>query len=125
MPAGLSWNLRMRTRLLAVVLVFSTAATSDQQPDPRRQPGGLITMFAPEQHDLYDGHYVLSANRIYMVGGLNDPAGWDHIDNEARTVKPVSGTVDIDVNDLTNTGRFEARLKIPEGDLGTRDREVQ
>ena len=32
--------------------------------EPRSQ------MFAPEQHDLYDGHYVLSANRIYigMVG---------------------------------------------------------
>ena len=33
----------------------------------------MITMYAPEQHDLYDGQYVLSANRIYMVGGLNDP----------------------------------------------------
>jgi hypothetical protein len=21
-------------------------------------------MFAPEQHDVYDGHYILSANRI-------------------------------------------------------------
>jgi hypothetical protein len=77
----------------------------------------MITMFAPEQHDLYDGHYVLSANRIYLVGGVNDPAGWDHMDNEAKDVKPVSGTADIDVNDLTNTGTFEARLKIPEGDL--------
>ena len=74
-------------------------------------------MFAPEQHDLYDGHYILSANRIYMVGGLNDPAGWDHLDNEAKTVKPVSGTAEIDVNDLTNTGTFEARLKVPDGDL--------
>ena len=74
-------------------------------------------MYAPEQHDLYDGHYVLSANRIHMIGGLNDPVGWDHIDNEARTVKPVSGSAEIDMNDLTNSGRFEARLKIPEGDL--------
>jgi hypothetical protein len=23
-------------------------------------------MFAPEQHDLYDGRYVLSAHRIYF-----------------------------------------------------------
>ena len=74
-------------------------------------------MFAPEQHDLYDGHYVLSANWLYMVGALNDPVGWDHMDNEAKTVKPVTGTAEIDVNDFTNTGKFEARLKIPEGDL--------
>src|ERR687892_711606 len=90
---------------------------SAQQPNPRQQPGAMITMFAPEQHDLYDGHYVLSASRIYMVGGLNDPVGWDHMDNEAKTVKAVSGTAEIDVNDLTNTGKFEARLNIPEGNL--------
>ena len=32
-------------------------------------------------------------------------------------VRPVAGGVEIDVNDLRNTGRFEARLNIPEGDL--------
>ena len=100
---------------LAVVLALSLSA--QQAPNPRQQPGATITLYAPDQHDLYDGHFVLSANRIHMVGGLNDPAGWDHMDNEAKTVKPVTGTVEIDVNDLTNTGKFEARLKIPEGDL--------
>ena len=75
--------------IAGVVAAWTVAA---QQPaNPRQQPGATITMFAPEQHDLYDGHYVLSANRIHMVGGLNDPVGWDHMDNEAKTVKPVSG----------------------------------
>jgi hypothetical protein len=85
-----------------------TRIAAQQQPNPRQQPGAMITMFAPEQHDLADGHYVLSANRIHMAGGLNDPVGWDHMDNEARTVKPVSGTAEIDVNDLNNSGKFEA-----------------
>ena len=107
----------MRYGLVILVLLLATAVTAQQPANPRQQPGATITMFAPEQHDLYDGHYVLSANRIHMVGGLNDPVGWDHMDNEAKTVKPVSGTAEIDVNDLTNTGKFEARLKIPEGDL--------
>ena len=88
----------MRYGLMFFALLFSTA----QQPaNPRQQPGATITMFAPEQHDLYDGHYVLSASRIYLVGGLNDPVGWDHMDNQGTTVKPVSGTAEIDVNDLT------------------------
>ena len=95
-----------------------TVAVAQQPANPRQQPGAWIAeLFAPEQHNLYDGHFVLSANRIYMVGGLNDPVGWDHLDNDARTVKPVAGTAEIDVNDLTNTGTFEARLKLPEGDL--------
>ena len=91
----------MNTRL-ALVVTLATAAiqlptTAAQQPNPRQQPGAPITVFAPEQHDLYDGHFVISANRVHMVGGLNDPPGWDHMDNDAKTVKPVSGTAEIDV----------------------------
>ena len=84
---------------------------------PRQQPGATVHIFAPEQHDLYDGHFVISANRIHMVGGLNDPEGWNHLDNEAKNVRPVAGTAEIDVNEIQNTGKFEARLKIAEGDL--------
>jgi hypothetical protein len=107
----------MRKIFAIVLLAAGVTVAAQQSPNPRQQPGGSITMFAPDQHDLYDGHFILSANRIYMVGGLNDPEGWDHMDNAAATVKPVAGSVDLDVNDLTNTGKFEARLKIAEGDL--------
>lgn len=106
----------MRTTF--AMLALASAVSAAQQPaNPRQQPGATITMFAPEQHDLYDGHFVLSAGRIHMVGNLNDPPGWDHLDNDANTVKPVTGVAEVDVNDLTNTGRFEAKVKIPEGDL--------
>jgi hypothetical protein len=88
----------------AVAIVVGSRVAAQPQANPRQQPGATIPMFAPEQHDLYDGHYVLSGGRIYMVGGLNDPVGWDHMDNDAKTVKPVAGTAEIDINDLTNTG---------------------
>jgi hypothetical protein len=106
-------------RILSVIAVLSLlpAAVATQQPNPRQQAGAPITVFAPEQHDLYDGRFILSANRVYMVGGLSDPVGWDHIDNAARNVKPAAGTVEIDVDEIRNSGRFEARLKIPEGEL--------
>jgi hypothetical protein len=111
----------MRTRL--VIVVFLAQAAVAQQPaqpaqqNPRQQPGATITLYAPDQHDLYDGNFVISAGRIYMVGGLNDPPGWDHMDNAAAHIKPVTGTAEIDVNEIQNSGKFEARLKIPEGDL--------
>ena len=86
---------RVVTASIAGVVAAWTVAA--QQPaNPRQPPGAAITMYAPEQHDLYDGHDVLSANRIHMVGGLNDPVGWDHMDNEAKTVKPVQGAQQID-----------------------------
>ena len=100
--------------LLAVAIGTTMLA---QQPNPRQQPGASVAVFAPEQHDLYDGRFVISAGRIYMVGALNDPVGWDHIDNDAKSVRPVGGTAEIDVDEKANTGRFEARLTIPEGDL--------
>ena len=107
----------MRNAILVLALVLSSAVAARQQPNPRQQPGAMVTLFAPEQHDLYDGRFVISANRIYMVGGLNDAPGWDHLDNDAKNVRPVSGTAEIDVNEIQNTGKFEARLKIAEGDL--------
>ena len=108
-------------RTLAALLLLSSTITA-QQPaapaaNPRQQPNAPITIYAPEQHDLYDGQFLLAASRVYMVGTLNDPVGWDHMDNAARTVRPAAGTVEIDVNELKNTGKFEARLKIPEGDF--------
>src|SRR5689334_9461115 len=105
----------MRAALL--VLIVAAPLAAQQQPNPRQQPAGAMQIFAPDQHDLYDGHFVISANRIYMVGGLNDPEGWDHMDNDARNLHPVTGTADIDVDELRNTGTFEAHLRIPEGDL--------
>ncbi len=113
----------MRRSLVASSVLLCTAVALAQQPapppqpNPRQQPGAPVTIFAPEQHDLYDGQFILSANRIHMVGTLNDPAGWDHIDNAAKTVKPVAGTAEINVNEIQNTGSFVATLRIPEGDF--------
>ena len=106
-------------RLAPLMLFSAIAAAQAPAPaaNPRQQPGAMVTMYAPDQHDLYDGHFVISANRVYMVGSLNDPPGWNHMDNDAKTVKAVSGTAEIDVDEIKNTGKFEARLKIPEGDL--------
>ena len=106
----------MGYRIAIAVLLLGTAVLA-QQPNLRQQVGAPITVYAPDQHDLYDGLFTVSAGRLYMVGGLNDPQGWDHMDNAAATVKPVAGTVELNVNEVANTGTFEARLKIPEGDL--------
>lgn len=100
--------------LLGAVLA---AALASQAPNPRQPAGASMHIYAPDQHDLYDGRFVISAGRIHMIGGLNDPEGWDHLDNDARSVRPVGGTAEIDVDELKNTGTFQARLRIPDGDL--------
>src|SRR5688572_23550185 len=112
---GKEYAMGRRTLMVGGALLMGVVVIAAQAPNPRQQPGAMVHIFAPEQHDLYDGHFVLSANRIYMTGGLNDPEGWDHLDNDAKSVRPAAGTAEIDVDEIKNTGTFVARLKIQKG----------
>ena len=107
------------TAVLMLAFTFApfVGAAVEGQATPRSQPGADMTVYTPEQHDLYDGRFVLSGGRVYQVGGLEDPPGWDHIGNDPGNLHPVEGTVEIDVNEIDNTGRFVARLDVPEGEL--------
>jgi len=44
----------MRSRVLIAGLVLGTTVAAQQAPNPRQQPGAMVHIFAPEQHDLYD-----------------------------------------------------------------------
>ena len=102
---------------MVLLLNLGVSTAGDAPATPRNQPGAEITLYAPRQHDLYDGRFVLSAGAVYQVGGLNDPPGWNHMGNDAVNVHRVQGGVEIDVNEIDNTGSFTARLQVPEGEL--------
>ena len=107
----------MRHALVLSLLLIAPVVLAQQPPNPRQQPGAhghdlRARAARPVRRPL---HHL--GQPLYMVGGLNDPPGWDHLDNAAATVKPVGGTVEIDVDEIQNTGTFAATLKIPEGDL--------
>lgn len=106
----------------AVAQVAQEAPVSDEERaciirSRRQQPGTDMGTYSPQMHQLYDGRFHLVVDKIYMVGGLFDKPGWDHIDNAAKTVQPVQGTATIDVDEIKNTGRFVAELKLPEGNF--------
>ena len=108
------------------VLVVSMPGCSGSVPEestpaqetergPRTQPGTAMGLYEPGQHDLYDGKFVISGARIYQVGTLNDESPWDHMGNDGKTLRPVDGTAEIDVDEIANTGTFQAELELPEG----------
>jgi len=103
--------------VVPVLVLVNNYLALGAQGTPRQQPGAEITLYAPEQHDLYDGRFILEASRVYQVGRLEDPPGWDHMGNDGSNVHEVEGTVEIDVNERENTGSFVARLHVLEGDL--------
>lgn len=114
--------LAVSAALLVALLLGCSAGTPEdpaaaQEPErgPRTQPDTAMGLYEPEQHDLYDGRFVISGARIYQVGTLNDPSPWDHMGNDGTTLRPVGGTAEIDVDEIANTGTFRAELELPEG----------
>ena len=74
-----------------------------------------MTLYTPEQHELYDGRFIIRGARIYQAGTLHDASPWDHMDNQAVRLRAVEGSIDIDVDEIGNTGSFRAELPLPEG----------
>jgi len=93
----------------------SSADATQTAPGPRSQPGASMTIYAPQQHPLYDGRFSIRAGGIYQVGTLKDQSPWDHMGDDGANVRRVGGSVAFDVNDIDNTGTFRADLELPEG----------
>ena len=111
-----SFIVRLLPGHVALLLVLGGLAQS-AYGQAGQQPGTKMGVYTPEQHDLYDGNFMLTAGRIHQVGTLKDAPGWDHIGNDATNARAVEGTIDIDVDEIKNVGKVVARLSLPEGKL--------
>ena len=89
--------------------------TGDPPPGARDQPGTTMGIYAPTQHPLYDGRFIVTGSRVSQVGTLNDASPWDHMGDDGTNVRAVDGTIEIDVDERSNTGTFRAELMLPEG----------
>lgn len=102
---------------LCVLVLVAVSAHAQAQPDrgPRTQPETVMGMYAPNQHELYDGRFVIRGTRIYQAGALGDSSPWDHMGDDASNLRSVDGEISLDVNEIENTGTFRAELQLPEG----------
>ena len=90
-------------------------SAAGREPGARYQPGTQMGLYTPEQHDLYDGRFTIAGSAVHQVGALNDHSPWDHMGDDASNVRTVGGTIELDVNEIENTGTFRADLELPEG----------
>jgi len=81
----------------------------------RTQPGTEMGLYAPAQHDLYDGRFNIRGTRIFQAGTLTDESPWDHMGDDASNLREVGGAVEFEVNEVENTGSFVADMELPEG----------
>lgn len=101
--------------LTACLLLCAATTTAQSERGARSQPDTAMGLYTPEQHELYDGHFVIRGTKIYQSGTLNDKSPWDHMGDDAKNLRPVGGSIDFDVNEIKNTGTFRAELELPEG----------
>jgi len=100
---------------VAALGLAMTLAQAQQERSARSQPETQMGLYAPSQHELYDGEFHITGSRIFQVGTLDDASPWDHMGNDASNLRPVHGTAEIDVNEISNSGSFRAELQLPEG----------
>jgi hypothetical protein len=91
---------------LALGLFISANAEEGQFGTPKGTEG--TRMFKTTEHPFYSGEFRLKGERTTLVGSMKDTSPWDHLDYAGKHLIPVTGTIDIAVNERTNTGRVEA-----------------
>ena len=101
---------------LNVLIITSCGSDLDNKDQNNEiQSSKKMAIYAPNQHQLYDGHFKIQGKHIHQVGRLNELPPWDHMGNDAQNITPVEGVIMLDVNEIENTGSFKAELNLPEG----------
>ena len=110
--------MRLANHMTAWVIVLSASlfvagwsavqAEEGQFGTPKGSEGTRI--FKATEHPHYTGEFRLKGERAILVGSMRDTAPWDHLDYAGKRLNPVKGTIDIEVNELTNTGRVVAEF---------------
>ena len=100
---------------LVFVFLLSGCGSKDFSDPINPQIDTQLGIYSPKQHKLYDGRFILEGNRVYQVGVLNEEPPWDHMGDDASSLRAVKGNIFIYVNELENSGTFSARLELPEG----------
>ena len=94
--------------MIAPVVWLSVWAEEGQFGTPKCAEGTRI--FKGTEHPYYSGEFHLKGDRGTLIGSMRDTTPWDHLDYAGKRLSPVKGTIEIDVNEVTNTGRVVAEI---------------
>jgi len=97
-------------RLLAFLLAFLVGgqSTADQFGTPKSEEGTRI--FKATEHPTYSGYFRLAGRKGMLVGSMEDTVPWDHMDYAGQRLRPTLGTIEIEVDERTNTGQVQAEF---------------
>ena len=93
---------------LTLLLTATYTVSADQFGTPKGDEGTRI--FKATEHPHYSGQFHLSGQKATLIGSMQDRAPWDHLDYAGKHLIPVQGSIDIQVNELTNSGQVIAEF---------------
>lgn len=94
--------------LITAVFWLSAMAEEGQFGTPKGAEGSRI--FKATEHPYYSGEFRIKGERATLIGSMRDTSPWDHLDYAGKRLNSVKGTIEIDVNEVTNTGRVVAEF---------------
>jgi len=94
--------------LVAIGLWISARAAEGQFGTPKDTEGTRI--FKATEHPYYSGEFHITGGRATLVGHVQDPSPWDHLDYAGTHLLPLKGWIEIDVSEIANTGRVVAEF---------------
>lgn len=87
---------------------IAAQAEEAQFGTPKGTEGTRI--FKAAEHPHYSGEFRLKGERAMLVGSMRDSTPWDHLDYAGKHLNSVEGTIEIEVNEITNTGQVVAEF---------------
>jgi len=102
----LSW----RSVLVPLVVAGSLTVSSHGEDALFGTPKGTegTRIFKATEHPFYSGQFRLNGRETILIGSMSDQSPWDHLDYAGKRLNPAQGTIEIDVNEIANTGRVLA-----------------
>jgi hypothetical protein len=105
-PSGLRRLIGMAS--VTVALASLAIAEQGQFGTPKESEGTRI--FKATEHPYYSGQFRLTGQRATLVGSMRDTSPWDHLDYAGKHLTPVPGNIEVNVNEITNTGLVSAEF---------------
>ena len=98
--ASLTW--------LLLGIIFLGMALAGQFGTPKGEEGTRI--FKATEHTSYSGHFRLTGRDGMLVGSMGEKSPWDHMDYAGKNLVSIEGTIEIEVDEATNSGLVEAKF---------------
>lgn len=99
--------------LIVIALGFLSVPASGrtavgQFGTPKGEEGTRV--FKATEHPHYSGQFRIRGEKSTLIGNMRDTPPWDHLDYAGKRLTPVTGTIEIDVNERANTGSVVAQF---------------